>query len=323
MKPLRALTIAVLASLCLGAAVSNYAAWSQAARTIKVVISVPPGGAIDLLIRVLGDYIGKNYGQTIIIENRPGAGSLIAADAVARAAPDGNTLLVNVNGVLISSILRKVNFDPLGFEPICHLVTSPQVLAVNGASPYHTLGDLIEAARAKPGELSFASVGPNTTQHFAIGRLTRLAGINVTYVPYPGGAPAINALLGGHITAVLQNYSEVGPQLSGGKLRALATPAAKRIDPLPDVPTIAEQGFKDFSAEVWFGLVAPPKTPGDVTAQLIGWFSAALQAPEVRSKLVAQALYPDGRCGADFATHIRRQYDAFARVIRELNIKTE
>jgi tripartite-type tricarboxylate transporter receptor subunit TctC len=241
---------------------------------------------------------------------------------VARAAPDGNTLLVSTNGMAINAILRKVNFDPLtSFEPVCYLVQSPQVIVVNSASPYRTLAELVAAARAKPAELSIASVGPNSTQHLAIERLKQLAGINLTYVPYTGGAPAINALLGGHVTAVLQNYSEIGEQLRAGKLRALATPSAKRIEPLPDLPTVAESGYKDFAAEVWFGLVATGKTPKETVSQLAAWFRAALQAPDVKAKLLTHALYPNPVCGDDFAPHIRRQSDEYRRVIGELGIK--
>jgi len=324
--PRRALAIRVIAALCLAAAVSDHAAWSQAGRTIRVVVSVPPGGAIDTLVRILADQIGKTNGHTIIVESRPGAGGVIAAEAVARATPDGNTLLINTNGMLINAILRKVNFDPqTSFEPICFLVSSPQVIVVNSSSPYETLADFMSEARAKPAELSLASVGPHTTQHIAIERLKRLAGVNITYVPFTGGAPAINALLGKHVTAVLQNYQEVSGQLNAGTLRALATASAKRIDPLPALPTVAESGsgYEDFDADVWFGLVAPAKTPPDMVAQLVGWFSRALEAPEVKSKLAAQALYPDPRCGADFAAHIRRQSNEYQRLIRELNLKVE
>lgn len=314
--------IVVFAGLLVGLAISTDAARAQPARTIKILISVPPGGTIDFLVRVLADHIGKANGQTILVESRPGAAGMIAAEAVARSAPDGNTLLVNHNGIVINSLLRKAGVDLAGFEPVCFLVHSPQVLVVNVTSPYRTLADLIAAARAKPGALSIASVGPATTQHLAIERLKRQAGIDMTYVPFGGGAPAINALLGQHVTAVLQNYSESGEQISAGNLRALATPSARRIVPAPDVPTIAES-FPNFEAEVWFGLVAPAKTPADTMAQLIGWFGAALGAPEVRTKLEAQGLYPDPKCGADFAAHIRRQTDEYARLLREAKIKTE
>jgi tripartite-type tricarboxylate transporter receptor subunit TctC len=306
------------------AAGGHHAAWSQAARTIRVVVSVPPGGAIDTLVRVLADHIGKAHGPTLIVESRPGAGGVIAAEAVARATPDGNTLLINTNGMTINAVLRKVNFDPLtSYEPICYLVNSPQVVVVNNAASYRTLADFLDAARIRPAELSIASVGPHTTQHIAIERLKRLADVNLTYVPFTGGAPAINALLGQHVTAALQNYSEVSGQLSAGTLRALASATAMRIEPLPDLPTIAEQGFKDFDAEVWFGLVAPAKTPPDTVKQLIDWFSEALATPDVKAKLAAQALYPNPVCGAAFADHIKRQSELFARLIRELNIKGE
>jgi len=324
MRTLLAVTIGALALGSLAIAAGDHPAWSQAVRAIRVVISVPPGGSIDLLVRILADHISSTKNQSIIVESRPGAGGIIAAEAVARAAPDGNTLLINNNGMIINSILRKVSYDPqASFEPICYLVTTPQLIVVNGASPYRALGELLDAARSKPAELSIASVGPNTTQHIAIERLKRLARADLTYVPYPGGATTVNALLGAHVTAAVLNWSEIGEQLSAGKVHALATMAGKRIEPLPDLPTVSESGYRDFETDVWFGLVAPARTPKETVAQLIEWFGAALLAPEVRSKLTAQALYPNPRCGAEFGAYIQRQSDLFRRLIRELNIKTE
>jgi tripartite-type tricarboxylate transporter receptor subunit TctC len=319
-----ALTCGALALASLAVAAPAHPALSQAARTIRVIISVPPGGSIDLLVRILADYISSTKGQSIIVESRPGAGGVIAAEAVARAPPDGTTLLINNNGMIISSILRKVNYDPRGsFEPICYLVTTPQIIVVNSASPYRRLAELVDAARAKPAELSIASVGPNTTQHIGIERFKRLARANLTYVPYPGGAPTVNALLGAHVTAAVLNWSEIGEQLSAGSVRALATMAPQRIEPLPNLPTVAESGYPDFETDVWFGLVAPARTPRETIAQLIDWFRAALLAPEVKAKLTVQALYPNPKCGADFDAHIVRQFDLYARLIRELNIKSE
>jgi len=323
LRSIRATGAAVLVALGLAAATVDHAL-AQSARTIRVVVSVPAGGAIDTLVRILADEIARTNGQTIVVESRPGAGGVIAAEAVARAAPDGSTLLVNTNGMLINALLRKVNFDPLtSYEPICYLVSSPQVIVVNSASPHRTLADLLAAAREKPAGLSFASVGPNTTQHIAIERLKRLAGVNMTYVPFTGGAPAINALMGQHVTAALQNYLEVRGQLNAGTLRALAGVSARRVEPLPDLPTVAESGYPGFDAEVWFGLVAPARTPTETVAQLVGSFSRALEAPEVRTKLAAQALYPDPRCGSAFAAHIRRQSEDYARLIRDLGIKAD
>ena len=303
-------TIGTLALLVLAIAATGHGAWSQAGRTIRIVLGVPPGGSIDFLARLLADQISSTTGQTMIVESKPGAGGIIAAETVARAAPDGNTLLINNNGTLISAILRKVNYDPIAsFEPICYLVTTPQIIVVNSASPYRTLAELLDAARLKLGELSIASVGPNTTQHIGIERLKRLAGANLTYVPYPGGATTINALLGEHIVA--------------GKARALATMAPQRIEPLPDLPTVAESGYRDFETDVWFGVVAPAKTPKETVAQLIDWFRAAVTAPQVKAKLVAQALYPNPKCGADFDAQLRRQAETFTQLIHALDIKAE
>jgi tripartite-type tricarboxylate transporter receptor subunit TctC len=300
------------------------AASSQAARTVKIVVPFPPGGSADILARLLGEQVGKAQGLSVVVENRPGGGASIAYEAVARAAADGNTLVINGNSVVINPHLRKVNYDPLtSFEPVCYLVSSPQVYVVSPTSPYRTLPDLIAAARAKPGEITFATVGPATTQHIGFEQLRHAADLKVIYVPYPGGAPAVNALLGGHVAAVLANYSEVVEQLKAGTLRALASASKARIEPLPSVPTVAEAGIKDYEVEVWFGLLAPAKTPKDTTAQLATWFSAAMQAPEVKPKLINLGLYPVGMCGAEFGAHIRKQFDEYGRVIRDANIKAE
>jgi tripartite-type tricarboxylate transporter receptor subunit TctC len=321
--PRRSLLLAASA-VALGLLSFGHGAWSQSARTIKIVVPFPPGGSADILARLVGEQVGRTQGITLLIENRPGAGASIAYEAVARAAPDANTLVINGNSLVINPHLRKVNYDPLtSFEPVCYLVSSPQVYVVSPDSPYRTLSDLIAAARAKPGEITLASVGPATTQHIGFEQLKHAAKINVTYVPYNGGAPAMNALLGGHVTAAFANYSEAVEHIKAGKLRVLASASRTRIEPLPDVPTVAEMGFKDYEVEVWFGILAPAKTAKDATAQLASWFTAAMQVPDVKPKLVNLGLYPVGLCNADFGTHIHKQFDEYGRIIREANIKAE
>src|SRR5262245_10595662 len=306
LRKLAVLAIGTAALWSVALAPPDPVAWSQTARTIRVIISVPPGGSIDLLVRILADYISTTKGQSIIVESRPGAGGIIAAEAVARATPDGNTLLVNNNGMIISSILRKVNYDPqTSFEPICYLATTPQVIVVHHTSPYRTLAELVDAARARPGELSIASVGPNTTQHIGIERFKRLARAELTYVPYPGGAPAVNALLGAHVTSAVLNWSEIGEQLTAGKVRALATMALQRIEPLPDLPTVSESGYRDFETDVWFGLVAPARTPKETVTQLIDWFGAGLLGPDVQSEVHPPALYPHSKFRARLGAFLR------------------
>jgi tripartite-type tricarboxylate transporter receptor subunit TctC len=312
-------------ALMMAAFSDRYApAQTTTGKTTRIVVPFPPGGTADVIARIIAQQAGQASGQSFVIENRPGAGTIIATDLVNRAAPDGSTLLLMANSFVINPSLRaSLPYDPLTFEPICLLVNSPQVVVVNSASPYQSLAELFAAAKARPGELSYATVGPATTQHIAGEALRRAAGLNITYVPYPGGAPAVNALLGGHVVAVLTNYSEVMEQVNAGKLRALAVTTHERIPPLPDVPTLSEAGHKDLEATAWFGMMAPPKTPKEITAQLITLFKAALQTPEVSSKLTAQGLYPVGACGADFAEHVRKQHESYARSVRELNIKTE
>jgi tripartite-type tricarboxylate transporter receptor subunit TctC len=303
---------------------TGHRAWSETARTIKIVVPFAPGGPTDFLARLLGEQIGEAQGLTVQVENRPGAGTIIATEAVSRAVPNGNTLLLVANSFVINPNLKKLNYDPLtDFEPICYLVKSPQVIVVNSTSPYHSLIDLFDAARNKPGALTLASVGPATAQNIAIEQLKRMANINMTFVPFSGDAPAINALLGGHVTSAFLNYSTAVSQIESGKVRAIAAASKSRIEPLPDLPTVAEAGYKDFDVAVWFGLVTPAGTPTKIILQLADWFTAAMRAPEVITKLRGQGLYPVGMCGKDFAAYIRKQYENYDRAIRDANIKRE
>jgi len=302
----------------------NLSAHAQASRTIKFVVPFGPGGTADIVGRLLAEEIGKAHGVGTLIENRPGAGTVIATEAVSRAAPDGNTVLLNANAFVINPHLRKLTFDPLAsFEPVCQLVSSPQVIVVNGVSPFRSLPQMLEAARARPGELTLASVGPASTQHIAFEMLKHLAGVNMIFVPFNGNAPAVNALLGNHVDSVLVNYSEVVDQFHDGKLRALATTSLTRIDPLPDVPAVAELGYKNFEADVWFGAVVPAKTPAATVTELAAWLTSAMESPAVKPKLAALGLYTVGKCGAEFAADLRKRFDDYGRVLREANIKAE
>lgn len=293
-------------------------------KIIRIVVPFPPGGTADVIARLVGQQATQASGQKIIVENRPGAGTIIGTDAVARSTPDGTSLLMMSNSFVINAVVRtSLPYDPFSFEPVCMLADSPQVLVVHEASPFHSLKDLVEAARAKPGELSYAAVGPATTQHIAGEMFKQAAQINVTYVPYTGGAPAVNAILGGHVTAVLANYNEVREHVHSGKLKPLAVASRERLKALPAVPTIIEQGYPDFETSAFFGLVAPAKTPKETIAQLATMLAAATQATDVSGKLVAQGLEVLVRCGEDFRAHIRGQHEKYTRAIRAANIKAE
>jgi tripartite-type tricarboxylate transporter receptor subunit TctC len=309
----------IAVALALLAAVSGLQA--QSSRTIRLLVPYPPAGTADIVARLLADQIGKAGGPTVVIENRPGGGTAIASDVVARAAPDGNTLLMISPEFVITPHLHKTNYDPItSFEPICQLVNSPTVIVVNAESPYRTLGGLLDAARAKPGEITMASTG---IFQVAIEQLKRAAKANLTFLPYAGNAPASNALLGGHISSLFAVYPTVAELVKSGKLRALAVASRKRVSALPEVPTVTEAGYSDYEVESWSGLLAPAKTPGREIAQIAGFVSAALAVPDIQAKLTTMNSYSVTACGPDFGAYIRKEYEEIGRVIRESNLKAQ
>ena len=305
-------------------ALPSHPASAQSGRTIRLIVPVPPGASTDAVARLMAEQIGRAQGVTIVVENRPGASGMIGTEQVSRAAPDGNTLLMTANTYLIDAQTRKANYHPVtAFDPICYLVQSPAVFVVNSASPYRSLKDLLDAARAKPGELSMAAVGPGTTFQMGFNTVTKTAGVNMTFVPYQGSAPAATAVMGQHVTSAFAGYAVVSENIKADKLRALGVATMKRIDPLPDVPTFDEQGFKNLEVDNWFGIVAPVHTPKETLTQIAGWLKAALQDPDVKAKLALQGLYPVGMCGDEFAAYVKKRFDDYGQMIRESNIKTE
>jgi tripartite-type tricarboxylate transporter receptor subunit TctC len=259
----------------------------------------------------------------VLVENRPGGGTLVGTELVARADPDGGTLLLVGNSFAVNPALGKGSYDLKSFAPVCHLASTPLVLVVKGDAPYRTLADMLAAARAKPGDLSLASGGPASALHVAFEVVRRAANVTMTYVPYGGTAPAINALMGGHVTSVFADYPTVVAQLQSGALRGLVTTSPARVPTLPDVPTLDETGLTKYDAEIFYGIVAPAKTQGDVLARLSDWFLAALDAPETKPKLAAQGLFRAGQCGAAFGAFLRTQVEDYTRIIRETGIKAE
>jgi len=312
-------SFAAMVAMLLVAAGSD--AWSQT-RTIRIVVPYPPGSGPDILSRLMSEQIGRNHGPTVVVENRPGGGTLIGTEAVARAAPDGNTVLLVANTFVIAPSLKPQIYDISSFEPVCYMASTPIVLVGQGSSPHKTLADLVVAAHQRPGELSVAG-SPASSLQIAYEVFKRAANVDMTYVPFPGTPPAVNSLMGGHVTAVSADYPTVAPHLKSGALRGLVTANAKRVETMPDVPTFAEAGLVKYEAEIFYGIVAPPKTPPDQLALLTGWLSNALKAPEVKPKLDLQGLFPVGICGAEFGTYMRKLAEEYGRIIREANIKPE
>ena len=323
-RPFRhvAASAALLGTLC--AVPALHEAQAQSGRTVRAIVPTPPAGVNDLMARLVGDYLGKTHGLSLVVENRAGAAEVIGTEAVARAAPDGNTILFGSSQVVINPLLRKVNYHPLeSFEPICLMVVAPLVISVQSSSPHRTLNDLLDAARAKPGSVTMGSLGPGTPFDIGLAMLKNAAKVDITFVPFNGNGPSINALLGGHVTSTFNSYSSISSQLKAGLARPLATANKTRIPPLPDVPTVIESGVKDYEVAPWFGVYAPAKTPKEIITQYAGWLSAALKAPEVKDKLAVQELYPMGLCEADFTAFLRKQNEDYARVIKEANFKLE
>ena len=297
---------------------------AQIAKTVRIVVPYAPGGAADIVARLVAEQVGRSGGPAIVVENRPGAGGAVGTETVARAVPDGNTALVVSTPFLIDPLLRTLNYDPISsFAPICNLVTAPTVVVVNSASPYRTLAELLDDARAKPGKITMASIGPASSFQLGFEMLKRAAKVDMTFVPYPGNAPALNAVLGQQVTSMFGTYSNVSEYLKAGKLRALAVGNGARAQPLPDVPTVAESGYRDFDVDAWFGAFAPANTPEPTIRQLEHLFTTALQDAIVKEKLLVQGLFPAGVCGADFAAYLRKQHDAYGRIIAESNIKAD
>ena len=296
---------------------------AQTSRTFKIVVPYPPASGPDILSRLMAEQIGKMQGATVVIENRPGGGTMIGTQAAARSAPDGGTVLLVANSFAINPALKPGSYDvTTSFDPVCYLASTPMVLVVQGTSPYQSLDDLVAAARAKPGALSLAAAQASSLQ-VAFEVIKRSAGINMTFVPFPGTAPAINTLMGGHVTAVFADYPTVVNHLKSGTLRGLVTASAKRNPDLPAVPTFAEAGVTAYDADIFYGIVAPTKTPPEALKQLSGWFGAALKAPEVQPRLAQQGLFPVGMCGTPFGDFMRRLTEDYARIIRESGIKAE
>jgi tripartite-type tricarboxylate transporter receptor subunit TctC len=298
-------------------------AWPQAAKVIKIIVPYPPGGAADVVARTIADQVGKLQGPTMVVENRPGAGTVIGSEDVLRSAPDGTTLLFTNNSTLLVAHLRKLDFDPLSsFVPICNIAVTPAVVIVAGSSPYQTLGDLIAAARAKPNDLTFAAA-LGAVSHVGFEMLLHAANVQMRLIPYPGTPQQTAAVMAGQVDTALVEYPTSAGLVRAGKLRAIAVGSPRRFTALPDVPTIAESGFKDYEMELWYGFLAPAKTPQPAVAALTDWFAKAVQAPEARARFAAQGTAPSGACGAMFGAYLRKQYDDYGRAIREANIQAE
>ena len=312
----RRAVLAMCAALMLPgiAAAENYPSHS-----VKIVVPFPAGGSNDIIARILAQKLSERSGQQFFVENRGGAGGNIGADAVAKSAADGYTLLVTAPPPLTTSaaLYKSLPFNPeTDFAPVALLATVPIVLMVHPSVPAKNVQELVALAKAKPGTLNFASSGIGTTNHLAGELLKRMTEIDIVHVPYKGAAPAMNDLIAGHIPMMFDNMPAVLPQVQGGSVRAIAVAGAKRASTLPDVPTVAEQGVAGFEAFSWFGLVAPAKTPAPVLATLQAEVESVLKMPDVEKRLAELGAEPGALSGAAFGKFLAEDTAKWTKIIQ-------
>jgi tripartite-type tricarboxylate transporter receptor subunit TctC len=293
-------------------------------KPVHILVPYAAGGGVDVLTRTLGDVVSKQWGQSVVVENRPGAGGLIASQAVATSAPDGYTLIMVASGHATNPFLYpKIPYDTFkDFTPISLLASSPNILLVRADSPFKTVADVIAAAKAKPGSLSFAHAGSGTSTHLAGELLKALAKIDINGIPYKGGAPAINDLLGGQIPMTFNNGPESVGQLAAGTVRALAVTTATRAPFLPDVPSMSE-AVPGYDTGVWWGLLGPGGMPADVLAKLSHDFVAALNTDAVKERLAKLGALPIGSTPQQFDARIHADYDKWGPIIKAAGMQAE
>lgn len=315
----------LLTACALALAVAG-AAHAQAfpSKPVRVIVPFPPGGAADITSRLLGEHVGKALGQSVIVENRPGAGAVIGYELGARAPADGHTITIVFPSFVINPSIRRVNYDPIkDFKAIAQATSLPMAIAVHPSVPARSLKELIALARARPLEVSYGTPGVGTIQH-VLGELFALTvQVKLTHVPYAGLAPANTALAGGHISMVVTNLVEMTPFATAGKVRPLVVTTAARVESFPDVPTMREAGYAGLEATNWAGYVAPAATPAAAVGRLNSEITRALRVPDVQEKFKAQGMSAAPSTPELFAALLQSESARYAKVVREAGIRAE
>jgi tripartite-type tricarboxylate transporter receptor subunit TctC len=313
---------AAVAMVAAGGAASAQSSFPS--KPVRIFVPYAAGGGVDVLARTLGDVVSRRWGQPVVVENRPGAGGVVASQALVTSPPDGYTLIVVASGHATNPFLYpKIPYDTFkDFAPISLLASSPNILLVRADSPFKTLGDVIAQARAKPGSLSYGHAGTGTSTHLAGELLKNLGRIDLNAIPYKGGAPSINDLLGGQIPMSFNNGPESVGQLEAGTVRALAVTTASRAPFLPDVPSMAET-VPGYDTEVWWGLLGPAGMAPDLVAKLSHDFVAALNTEPVKERLAKLGAAPIGSSPEQFDARIRADYKKWGPIIEAAGMKAE
>jgi tripartite-type tricarboxylate transporter receptor subunit TctC len=316
--------IALATTLLLAAMLSAAAQADFPNRPIKIIVPLPPGATADTLPRIIGEKLTARWGQPVIIENRPGAAQNLGAEAVARAEPDGYTLLATPQGPLTvsPSMFAKLSFDATAFVPVTVIAQLPYVLVAHPKAPFSTLNEMIAFAKANPDKLNYGSPGSGSSTHLSMEWLKTLADIRLTHVPYKGAAPALTDLLAGHIEMMFDNLGNPLQFIRDGRLRALAVASATRIPELPEVPAIAET-FPGFVSTSWFAIVAPPRTPPEIATKLQVAVADILHMPDVAHRLQQLPAKPVGSTPAETAALIKEETARWRKIIEAAGIKPE
>ena len=320
MRSIRQLTVALFATLSLAAAAQEYPS-----KPIRILVGYTAGGAVDVVARTVGQHLSDTLRQPVIVENKPGAGTNIAVKSLIDSPPDGYTLMLTANALAANMAL----YTPAPFDaekdvaPVALVGRIPVVIAAGASTPYASLQGLIQAAKAKPGTINYATPGNGSTPHLAMELFTRAAGIQLSHVPYKGGAQAITDVLGGQLPLVAVNALEIVPHVKAGKLRVLAVMSPTRSAMLPDTPTIAESGYAGFEASVWYGLIAPAKTPQAIVDKLYAAVQKALAAPDVQKRISDVGGEVTPGAPAQFAKLIHDERIRYEKLVREANIRLD
>ena len=295
-------------------------------KPIHLVVPFPPGGPTDIVGRMVAQKLSDGVGQNVVVENRPGAGGTVGSASVAKAAPDGYTLLYGSTSTLAiaPSLYKNLSYDPQkAFAPISLVSSGPIIIAVNEKVPARTLKEFIELAKSSPGKLAYGSGGNGTPPHLAGELFKTVAGVDLLHVPYKGGGPAITDVAAGQVQAIFEGQVALMPHFQSGRVRPLAITGAKRSPALPDVPTATEAGLPKYDANFWSGVVAPAGTPPEVIARLNSALVKALGSAEVRDTLTKQGLEPAGNAPREFAEHIRAEAQKWAAVVKASGAKVD
>jgi tripartite-type tricarboxylate transporter receptor subunit TctC len=315
----------ILLCAALAAVFSPAQAQQYPTKPVRLVVPAAPGGGTDITARIIAPKLSEQLGQQVVVENRAGAGTMIGSEAVARAAPDGYTLLMGISTLAINpAMYKKVPYDALkDFAPISQVVSLPNVLVTHPSLPVKSVKELVAFARARPGQLNYASAGVGTNPHLSMELFLAMTGLKMTHVPYKGAGPGLVDTVAGHVSVMTPSIISGLPHVRGGRLRALGVTSAKRAGGVPDIPTIAEAGVPGYDAVQWFGVLAPTATPPAIVVRLHGEIVRVLQAADVKGRLSGDGADPVGSSPEEFAAFLSAETAKWAKVVKDAGIQPE